>query len=117
MPPAHETEVLHGRISELKDELKGAIAELTAEVRASNELCRVCRPKVLGNGKEGFDTRLARIEEGQIDRGESRLIKLETSQLSNAWWIAKILASCTLLATVTSVVVSFVIFMYSRQPQ
>lgn len=62
---AHDTEVLHGRISELKD----AVSDLTVEVRANIALCQQCRPKVIGNGHPSFEARLATVETRQYVTG------------------------------------------------
>ena len=75
---------LHQRIDETKDVLSGhiqgvrdsmatelqgvkdAMAELGAVVRESVSLCNRCRPKVLGNGKDGFDIRVDRLEQWKV---------------------------------------------------
>lgn len=72
------------RVHERLDEAIKAIGDLTTTVQTNIELCKQCRPKVLGNGKEGFDARLARIETSQIKNGDARLTAVET-KLAMGW--------------------------------
>ena len=60
------------------DKTNELLSRLSAAVETNVALCKECRPKVLGNGKEGYDARLARLEEGQIERGRDRMATLET---------------------------------------
>jgi len=76
-----DNQVLHTRISELKD----TVMALTIEVRELIAICKVCRTRVLGNGNEGVSERLSR---------------LETTERISAWWITKMLTVCTILASI-----------------
>jgi hypothetical protein len=102
MPP-HDIEILHEQIGEVKK----ILADLTAEVRTSNAMCQLCRPRVLGNGREGYDARIIRLEAGQIENGESRISKLEECKTASGWWITKILAGCAIIATIVSVAMRY----------
>jgi hypothetical protein len=53
------------RIHQRLDELMQSFGSLKSTVESNIALCSTCRPKVLGNGKEGFDARLARLEEAR----------------------------------------------------
>ena len=69
-----ENDRIHQRIDELAGEFRECtrevtktVAELTTEVRASNALCGVCRPIVLGDGHPSMDKRLATVEQQMKD--------------------------------------------------
>ena len=116
MPPqqrARDIEVLHGRI----DRLTSAVGELTSEVRESNALCKVCRPRVLGNGGESFDTRLARVEESQIPNGDNRLSSLEITGTVSAWWATKLLTLVAVVSTAAGTIASLVMQWMNHQGQ
>ena len=121
MPPQHDTEILHQRISEVRDivtgfrdELKGEISLLAREVRASNDLCKICRPHVIGNGKPGMVDRMARLEEARIENGESRITALETTGRVSAWYVTKIIAAASAVVGVLSVAVTVVMHMIEK---
>ena len=91
----HDIEIVHERLTELTK----ILADLAGEVRESNGLCKFCRPKVLGNGTEGFDARLARVETIIIKNGEHRVTVLEATDVASAWWLTKMLAACAIIAS------------------
>ena len=85
---------VHQRIDETNNHLsdiRSTLSELTAAVERSLGLCEVCRPKVLGNGKQdGYDTKIARLEENQIPSGITRMQALETTLVVSKWWMGLI---------------------------
>lgn len=54
---------IHKDLSDKIDDMRDGVSNLVTEVRTSNELCKLCRPTVLGNGKDGVDKRLDRLEQ------------------------------------------------------
>ena len=75
------------RIHERIDETNTWLSRISTAIDTNVELCRQCRPKVMGNGKEGLDSRLVRIEQGHIHDGETRITRLETSVLMTKMFI------------------------------
>lgn len=53
------------RVHQRLDELMTSFGSLKSSVDSNIMFCATCRPKVLGNGKEGYDARLARLEEAR----------------------------------------------------
>jgi hypothetical protein len=104
------------RIHERIDHLAEVIGELSGSVQQSVALCAICRPKVLGNGLEGYDARLARVETSQIRDGEKRLTNLETTKASVAWFTGRALTAAGIVATVASLVSGLLTHFLGRVP-
>jgi hypothetical protein len=95
------------RIHERLDETLEKLSRLTSAVETNNELCKQCRPKVLGNGREGFDTRLARVEEAMIPKGSERLTMLETQYTMSKTFLAMTITGAGAVGSIVSAIVRY----------
>jgi hypothetical protein len=82
------------RIHERLDEIIQNQAKLQTAVDVNVALCQQCRPKVMGNGKDGYDTRIAR---------------LEATKETSSWFIGKIIAVAGVVATVAGVATTIIV--------
>jgi hypothetical protein len=96
------------RIHERIDETHKLLSRLSAALETNIELCKQCRPKVLGNGKEGFETRLARLEEGQIERGEARMTSLETKFAVSKTFLALTISAAGAVGSVAAAIIRYI---------
>ena len=53
------------RIHERLDELVETSGTITRDLAVVAEGCRLCRPKVIGNGNDGLDKRVDRLEQNE----------------------------------------------------
>ena len=97
------------RIHERIDETHRLLSRLSAALETNIELCKQCRPKVLGNGKEGFETRLARLEEVQIERGEARMTSLETKFAISKTFLAFTISAAGAVGSIAGAVVKYLV--------
>ena len=95
------------RIHERIDEIHQLLSRLSAAIETNVELCKQCRPKVLGNGREGFETRLARLEEVQIYRGEARLTSLETKFAVSKTFLAITISAAGAVGSIAAAIVKY----------
>jgi hypothetical protein len=95
------------RIHERIDETHQLLSRLSAVIETNVELCKQCRPKVLGNGKEGFETRLARLEEVQIYRGETRLTTLETKFAVSKTFLALTISAAGAVGSIAAAIIRY----------
>ena len=101
---------IHQRIDAVgvkQDATNAALSELTAAVRENLALCTLCRPKVMGNGHDPMDTRLARVEDAQIWDGEKRLTALESTLTVSRWWIGTLIATAGAAGGIASAIVRY----------
>ena len=90
------------RIHERIDHVNSTLSDLNANVRENVALCKQCRPKVLGNGGEGYDSRLVRLEENVIVDGEKRLTTIEATGIATKRFVGSIIAATGALAAILS---------------
>lgn len=53
------------RVHERLDEITASISKIQSALDVNIALCKDCRPRVMGNGKESLDIRIARLEEAR----------------------------------------------------
>jgi hypothetical protein len=53
------------RVYQRLDDICSSIAGMQASLEVNIALCKDCRPKVMGNGQQSLDSRLARLEEAR----------------------------------------------------
>ena len=54
------------RVHKRLDDITEVLSEIRTDVKVSTVLCADCRPKVMGNGKDGLDKRVTRLEEARV---------------------------------------------------
>ena len=96
------------RIYERIDVLNESVNRLSSLVHVNVELCKECRPKVLGNGNtEGLQTRMARIEENQIEDGKSRMATVEATFVVSKGFLGVVLSVAGILGGLFASVVQY----------
>ena len=117
--PEH-IERIFARINEIEhhlgtklDKQTETISLLTAAMRSEQDLCKVCRPVVLGNGKSPISERMSLVEshvaeinaDGPISERttvvEKDVADIMASHTKLRWWIYGAIGS-TALATLTA---------------
>ena len=108
------------RIHKRIDEQTEAFHQLRTVVETNVALCQGCRTKVLGNGKEGIDERLARIEERAIADGARRMAAVEDTIIPNGrdrvktlettlgvskWWLMMAISGAGAVGAVVSAII------------
>ena len=108
------------RIHKRIDEQTEAFHQLRTVVETNVALCQGCRTKVMGNGKEGIDERLARIEERAISDGARRMAAVEDTIIPNGrdrvktlettlgvskWWLMMAISGAGALGAVVSAII------------
>ncbi len=53
------------RVHQRLDEICMCLSRMQAALDVNIALCKDCRPKVMGNGRQSLDSRLARLEEAR----------------------------------------------------
>jgi hypothetical protein len=53
------------RVHERLDEICAFVGKMQVALDVNIALCKDCRPKVMGNGRESLDNRLTRLEEAR----------------------------------------------------
>jgi hypothetical protein len=97
------------RIHERIDETNQLINRIAVAAETNVELCKQCRPKVMGNGKEGLEARLARVEENQIADGKARSSKVENTFIVSKTWLTVILSVSGVVASGVGAAVAVVV--------
>jgi len=99
--PAADIRTLHQRVDELGKETREGLGSIERSIRGLAEtlaaniaLCNECRPKVMGNGQEGHEARIAR---------------LETTVGMSKWFIGVVAAIGGFVATIVGAIVDLII--------
>jgi len=86
-----------GRIHTRLDELVEAVGEIRKDIAVVAASCRDCRPIVMGNGGDGIDKRVDRLE---IAIGQTRQSR------NKVFWAGVVLISSIVSSIVSGVIVA-----------